>query len=263
MKVISIIISIISVIVTGCYSDSLPNPGLGPDESFTILHAAFPDPNNSELNSKFKNPQILKDYGFNYNTVIGNNIFLGALISFSNVDNRIIYDQGLNDWMEFNSEALHKEISDNKAAGLKCLGMTDILMIPQQLYEAHQDEITESGRFSIDKPFTQNLIREMVNEIFLKFNLDGIIIRTGELYMNRLIYHKGESLIRTREDYVILINILREEICLKRDKILIFRTWGMDGFHVSASFYLDVTNKIEPHKKLFFSIKHTAFKKLD
>ena len=50
------------------------------------------------------------------------------------------------------------------------------------------------------------------------------------------------------------MKILREEICVKRNKQLIFRTWL--SFDTNSTTYKQVSNAIEPHKKLFISIKH-------
>ena len=57
-----------------------------------------------------------------------------------------------------------------------------------------------------------------------------------------------------------LIRFLREEICVKHGKQLFFRTWDIfpDKLHARLDHYLEVTDQIEPHPQLAFSIKHTA-----
>jgi len=47
---------------------------------------------------------------------------------------------------------------------------------------------------------------------------------------------------------------------VKHDRQLFFRTWDIfpDKLHASLPHYLEVTNQVEPHPKLAFSIKHTA-----
>ena len=55
-----------------------------------------------------------------------------------------------------------------------------------------------------------------------------------------------------------MIKLLREEICVKRDKKLFYRTWDFGNFfHVNPEVYLSITDQVEPHKNLVFSIKHT------
>ena len=63
-----------------------------------------------------------------------------------------------------------------------------------------------------------------------------------------------------KDAFVFLINFLRDEVCQKHGRYLFFRTWDCfpDRFHADKNYYLDVTDRIEPHEKLIFSIKHTA-----
>ena len=62
-------------------------------------------------------------------------------------------------------------------------------------------------------------------------------------------------------EYVALLEFLREELCVKHGKRVIFRTWDTQfappyRFHGSPEYYLNVTDKIEPHPLLYMSIKH-------
>lgn len=62
-------------------------------------------------------------------------------------------------------------------------------------------------------------------------------------------------------EYVALLSFLREELCVKHGKRVIFRTWDTQfappyRFHGSPEYYLNVTDKIEPHPLLYMSIKH-------
>lgn len=61
-----------------------------------------------------------------------------------------------------------------------------------------------------------------------------------------------------------LVNMLREEVCVKRNKVVIYRTWDYAwnaerGFlHTKPAYYLGVTRQVEPNPNLYFGIKHTA-----
>ena len=65
--------------------------------------------------------------------------------------------------------------------------------------------------------------------------------------------------------YVELLRFLREEVAVKRNKTLVFRTWDTGGFtaddpprmHGNLSYYRKVTDQVPPHPSLYFSIKHT------
>ena len=100
-----------------------------------------------------------------------------------------------------------------------------------------------------------------INEIFDRFSeIDGLVVRFGETYLQDTPYHSGGSPISDAdaiEDHILFLQILREEICLKRNKKLFYRTWDFGFcFHNNPDFYLQVTNAIEPHPNLFFSIKY-------
>ncbi|WPJ96004.1 hypothetical protein SH580_21545 [Coraliomargarita algicola] len=50
------------------------------------------------------------------------------------------------------------------------------------------------------------------------------------------------------------MQIMRKEICVKRDKQLIFRSWR--AFDVQAKHYQEVSDAVESHPNLVISIKH-------
>ena len=50
------------------------------------------------------------------------------------------------------------------------------------------------------------------------------------------------------------MKILKDEICVKNNKKLIFRTWI--AFDRSLEKYSKVSNAVEPHENLIISIKH-------
>ena len=57
----------------------------------------------------------------------------------------------------------------------------------------------------------------MLEELFEIFpHLDGLVIRTGETYLNDVPYHTGNGPITNRiSSHVKLINLLRDEVCVK------------------------------------------------
>ena len=57
--------------------------------------------------------------------------------------------------------------------------------------------------------------------------------------------------------HVKFIGLLREWVCEKHGKKLFYRTWGMDSFHTSADMFRRITDRVEPHPNLVFSIKYT------
>ena len=82
------------------------------------------------------------------------------------------------------------------------------------------------------------------------------------MYTQDVPYHQGNNpILHGVASHVTLLNILRDEVCVRRNKTLIYRTWetsGSGGFHTSTSYYRQVTDAIATHPKLLFSIKHQA-----
>ena len=76
----------------------------------------------------------------------------------------------------------------------------------------------------------QELLIAQIDGIFKCFpSLDGLTLRFGETYLHDTPFHLGGSPIRDGKiginDHILLLNILREEICVKRNKKLFYRTW--------------------------------------
>jgi len=113
------------------------------------------------------------------------------------------------------------------------------------------------NRIDIHKPFTQKVIRTQIAELFTRFpDLGGLVVRWGETYLVDTPYHTGGNpIIHGVDSQVLLINLLRDEVCVKRNKQLFYRTWGAH-FHYDPDYYLKVTDQIQPHPNLVFSIKY-------
>jgi hypothetical protein len=115
----------------------------------------------------------------------------------------------------------------------------------------------------IQQPMTQKLLVAQIDELFSTFpQLDGIVLRFGETYLHDTPFHQGGSPINNEDkqsikDHILLINILRNEICVKRNKKLFYRTWDFGyRFHNNPDYYLAVSDAVETHPNLFFSIKY-------
>jgi hypothetical protein len=106
------------------------------------------------------------------------------------------------------------------------------------------------------------MVREMLRRIP---SVDGYVIRTGEMYAHNVPYHGGNTPHDFRkpldgfvDTHAKLMNLLREEICVKGGKKVFYRTWDFCRFHIRPDLYLAITEQVEPHEKLFLSVKHTA-----
>lgn len=209
--------------------------------------------------SSFNNAKKLKKYG--YNGQIKRDFIIGA-ITFDSLKEDIFPEGSESRKTIYETEVrVRNQINAALAAGIKIYYFTDVIILPKKIKELYRDQICdEDGNISFDKPRTKEIYKIMIEEVFRKFpEVEGLVIRTGENYVYDLPHYVGNSPIdknHPRESHINLINFLRKEICEKRNKKIIYRTWSFDGFHTDPNYYLNVTDKIEPHPNLIFSIKH-------
>jgi len=225
-----------------------------------ILDMVHNNPGEPLTVTAFSNPVYLKEKGYT-GQVMNDFTFAHAAITFDKL-NPQIFPQGSKEreWVMKAADRVRRNIKAAHAAGIKVYYFTDIIVLPKKLVELYHDEIYDMhGKISFERPKTIEIHKIMLDELFETFpDLDGLVIRTGETYLNNVPYHTGNNPITNGvESHVKLINLLREEVCVKRNKTIFYRTWSFGGMHDSAGYYLAVTNKIEPHPNLIFSIKHT------
>lgn len=237
------------------------NSSLKPGGFKYILDMVHNNPGEPPVLTSFNDPNKLVEYGYNA-MVINDFVFVHAAITFDKL-NPEIFPNGSESrkWVEDAARKVDEKIKACHDAGIKCLYFTDIIVLPKKLKELYSSEICdEKGNIDIHKPKTQEIHRLMIREIFERFpQLDGLVVRTGETYLNNVPFHTGNNPItQGPESHKVLLNILRDEVCVKANKLLFYRTWSFDGFHTDPKYYLDVTNAVEPHKNLFFLIKHTG-----
>ena len=225
-----------------------------------ILDMVHNNPGEPLTKTDFSNPIFLKKTGYT-GQVINDFTFAHAAITFDKLSTAI-FPEGSKErkWVLKAAEKVRLNIKKAHDAGIKVYYFTDIIVLPKTLVALYHDEICDkSGKISFERPKTIEIHRIMLEELFNTFpDLDGLVIRTGETYLNNVPYHTGNNPITNGEEsHIKLINLLKEEVCVKRNKQVFYRTWSFGGMHDSPKYYLNVTNKIEPHHNLVFSIKHT------
>lgn len=156
-------------------------------------------------------------------------------------------------WIDTKATEITQRYNAAKAAGLDVYCMSDLLLFPKKLLEKYG----MTTRFKdINDTLTQRLLREEIRMMFRDFpQLDGIVVRIGETYMQDAPYHSGGINNKTSSTVIIpLMQILREEVCVKLNKRVFFRTWW--SFDTNQTTYNEVSNAVEPHANLIFSVKH-------
>lgn len=239
-----------------------------------IMDMVHHNPGEAFTESKFNDPNTLAQYGFNAQVVN----------EFQSVHTAITYNE-LNEaicpprskerlWADSIANRIQLKIASIHEAGLEAYYFTDIIVFPKRLVEIYRNEICDAnGKIDFTRPKTQEIHRIMFREIFKRFPaLDGLVIRVGETYLQNTPYHTGNGPIPRDEKswehntqyktdggesiHRCLINLLREEVCVRLNKKIFYRTWDFGYFHVNPQYYLNVTDSIEPHANLYMCIKH-------
>jgi hypothetical protein len=228
--------------------------------AYYVLDMVHNNPGEALTQSAFNNPKFLKQHGYT-GQVMNDFTFAHAAITFDKFDKRI-FPIGSKEraWVMQAADRVRANIKAAHAAGIKVYYFTDIIVLPKTLVNLYHDEICDaSGKISFERPKTIEIHKLMLQELFATFpDLDGLVIRTGETYLNNVPYHTGNGPITNGEQsHIKLLNLLREEVCVKLNKTIFYRTWSFGGMHDSVAYYLNVTNSIAPHPNLIFSIKHT------
>ncbi len=235
-------------------------------EGYLVMDMVHHNPGDAMTQSVFRKPEKLASFGMN-GMVINEFKFPQCAVSFSKFDKRI-FPKGSEEkaWIETLTKEIRTQIKACHENGLQAFYFTDIIVLPQKLVELYKDEICdEDGKISFEKPKTWEIHRIMLKELFERFpEMDGLVIRTGETYTHNIPYHIGNGPVdyknrydKSIEIHARLMNLLREEVCVKRNKKIIYRTWDFGFFHVRPDYYLAVTEQVEPHPNLYMAIKHT------
>ncbi|MDD4992787.1 MAG: hypothetical protein PHR83_11180 [Paludibacter sp.] len=232
------------------------------------LNMVHHNPGEPPFVTKYNDPYYLKEQGFNGQVP---RIFLPCAITYDSFDPELM-PKGSKARTEAETYALKidKEIRQAKEAGMPLYPFTDLLVVPKSIQEKYGKEMSLEGtgtdknvlggtklKASILQPRTEEVLRAQIFEIFKRFpDLAGLTTRFGETYIHEFPDYAGGSPAGNPAEQIALINILRDEICVKRNKKLFYRTWDFGHFHTNPAYYLEVTNAVEPHPNLVFSIKH-------
>ena len=176
-------------------------------------------------------------------------------------------------WIEQHAQALELQAKQAHDAGIKAYAWFQFIVLPKAVVARYKADICDGqGRIDLERPMTQKLLRAQVDELFDRCpDVDGLVVRTGEIYLQDSPYHTasgkggealaqgGTAILHGPASHIALLKLLREEVCTKRNKLVLYRTWDFgNNFHINPRYYLQVTDAIEPHPNLVFSIKYSA-----
>ncbi|NJO70250.1 MAG: hypothetical protein HC830_14080 [Bacteroidetes bacterium] len=233
--------------------------------NYYVLDMVHHNPGEERTVTAFNSPEKLASYGYT-GKILNDFKFAHCAITYGSL-NPNIFPAGSKErqWVNEVAGYVQNEIKQCHKNNIDIYCFLDVIVIPKKLKELYADSLCNAeGKIDFSKPFTREVHRIMIDEVFKKFpDLDGLVIRTGETYLHSVPYHTGNNPILSRDTaelvstHIELINLLREEVCVKRDKKLFYRTWDFGFFHTEPEIYLNITNHVKPHQNLIFSIKHT------
>ena len=219
-----------------------------------ILDMVHHNPGEPHYKTAFNDPSYLKEAGYNGKVYY---LFESPTLAITwNTLCKDVFPQGSpeREWLEDKVATIKKQQAACHAAGVSAYAMADLICFPKRMVEK---EDIEKIFDDPTNPKTQELLRVQIDEMFAQFpNFDGLVVRIGETYLHDAPYHIGSIKDKTNPDKTIipLLQLLREEVCARHDKQLVFRTWA--SFDTNLDDYIKVSDAVEPHKNLVFSVKH-------
>lgn len=219
-----------------------------------ILDMVHHNPGEVPYESAYNNPETIKEMGYNGKVYF---LFESPMlaINWESVDPDIL-PKGSEDrkWVDQKADQIRTMQAASTKAGLTTLAQSDLILFPRRLVEKY--DLADRMGDALDSE-VEALIRAQIAEMFDQFPLlDGLVTRIGETYLHDAPYHLGAINDKKSPEKTIipLLNILRDEICVKRDKLFIFRTWI--SCDIDLDDYMAVSDSIEPHENLVIAVKH-------
>jgi hypothetical protein len=236
-----------------------------------VLDMVQDNPGEPQQPSAFRDPHRLADWGYNGQVIEGG---ADSCETFDAIAPDILpKGSEARTWIEQHAQALELKAQLAHAAGIKAYAWFQFIVLPKALVAKFKSDICdERGRIDLERPMTQKILRAQIAELFERCpDLDGLVVRTGEIYLQDSPFHAASAntnesktqsstaIIHGPDSHIALLKILRDATCVQRNKMVIYRTWDFgNNFHVNPEYYLKVTDAIEPHPNLIFSIKHQA-----
>jgi len=219
-----------------------------------ILDMVHHNPGEPLYDTAFDDPAMLQKMGHNGKVYF---LFDSPLlaINWESVDASILPpDSADRRWVEAKAARIRAQHAACRAGGLAIFAMSDMVLFPRRLVELYQLHDTFGDP---RHPQTRRLLRAQIGELFTQFpDLDGLVVRIGETYLHDAPYHLGS--IHHKRDatrtIIPLLQLLREEICEKWERTLIFRTWY--SFDQHPAVYEAMCAAVPPHPRLIIGVKH-------
>ena len=214
----------------------------GPENKPLLFYSLEIDPGKPQPATSFHDLSVPLGDDWGFNAWNAQNVVQAA--TFDAITNGSAFPAGsaARAWSDMYSSLKADEIAAAQLAqpGVDLIFETDMLVLPASVVEMYRDTVVDpsTGRLSLDMPGTLPLIKAMLDETVARFpQLAGFQIRVGEVNVDDFPYHVGVQAVdfslpfaAQQAQYVKLISFLREVVCVKHGRTLIFRTWDTAGF---------------------------------
>lgn len=241
---------------------SIDNISIYPKTPYTPSGAALPfimdmaldNPDEGPTISNFNDPAFLAAAGFQ-GKVFGLFDSATLAVNWDSIDPNIL-PAGSADraWVEAKAADLTARYHALKLAGQQVYCMSDLMIFPKKLVSLKGISSTFGN---INNASTEYWLRAQIRLAFEQFpDLDGIVVRIGETYLHDAPYHQGkiDNPTNAASTIIPLMNVLRDEACVKLGKKIFFRSWY--SFDVNTTTFGAVSAGVTPHENLIWSIKH-------
>ena len=219
-----------------------------------IMDMVHHNPGEPLFKTEYNDPTHIAEIGYNSKAYF---LFESPTlaIDWNSVDVDV-FPQGSQEreWVENKAETIREQHRQCRQAGLKIYAQTDMVLLPKNLIEAYGIEETFGDPHH---PKTVELIKKQMAESIEQFpELDGFLVRIGETYLHDAPHHAGSIADKddTENTIIPLIQLLREEVCVKHGKSLIFRSWL--SFDRNPDQYQRISAAVEPHPQFIVAVKH-------
>lgn len=232
---------------------SVERAGPVPTPTF-VLDMVHHNPGEPCYETKYEDPEVIRRMGY------GGKVYHlfdspTLAVDWQTVDPDIFpVGSPEREWVDRKAERIDRFHEACAAAGLEVYAMSDLVLLPRRLVEKYGLADTFGDP---THPETVRMLRLLIAQVFDRFpRLSGLFVRIGETYLQDAPHHVGQIRNKRAVDTSILplVRLLREELCVKRNKRLFFRTWL--SFDIDPAAYLAVSDGVEPHPNLIFSVKH-------
>jgi hypothetical protein len=226
-----------------------PNAEIG-----LIMDMVHHNPGDKLYNSSYNHPDVLAEMGYNSKCFY---LFDSPTlaINWDGFDQNILpLNSDDRKWVEAKAHRLDSLYDECKANNIDVYAMCDLILLPKRLISLYNIQ----DRFGNPQDtLVQRILRYQIEQSFSQFpQLDGLVVRIGETYLQDAPYHQGSIQNKTNAETCIipLMELLKEVICEKLNKKLVFRTWM--SFDEDLSLYNKVSSSVAPHDNLYFGVKH-------